>query len=202
MTEATGMQVFVGKGVTTDGGTNAIIQADASPMNKLFVVALGEQAHLVKTIENQYGFWLQDDCGGKTQIWTSDGGFQGNSELIDVYHYDLFIPSVVLEMEGEKLTDATPMCRAYFDKQIESLRSKLTTQDVNGFRTDQIGDALHRREVKGRILNIIFCYLYTGREEQAHEVLRQLWPTNDSDRLWEAILKARTAGVLSQVPPR
>jgi hypothetical protein len=199
--DATGMQVFVGQGVTTDEGTNVIIQADAS-MYKVFVVSLGEHAHLLKTIENHYGFWLQDDCGGEIRIRTLDGAFQGNSDLIDVYHYDLFTPPVVFEMEGEKLIDATPACRPYFDRQIESLRSRLTTEDVSGFRTNQIADAFHRGEVKGRILNVIFCYLYTGREAQAQEILRQMWPSNDADRLWQSILKLRTAGVLSQVPAR
>lgn len=197
--EATGMQVFVGMGVTTDDGTNAIIQADASPMNKLFIVSLGERTRLLRTIENQYGFWLQDDCSGRIRIWTSDGAFQGNADLLDVYHYDLFTPRVVFEMEGEKLIDATPKCRVYFDNQIESLRSRLPADDINEFRTNRIADAFHRGEVKGRILNIIFGYLYTDRETEAQKVVQQMWPSNDANRLWQSILKLRSAGVLSQV---
>jgi hypothetical protein len=197
--DATGMQVFVGTGATTDGGPNAIIQADASPMYKLFIVSLGEHARLLRTIENQYGFWLQDDCGGRIRIWTSDGVFQGNPDLVDVYHYDLFIPGVVFEMEGEKLIDATPKCRLYFDKQIESLRSRLPADDINRFRTNRIADDFHRGEVKGRILSIILCYLYTDRETEAKQVLQRMWPSNDADRLWQSILKLRSAGVLSQV---
>jgi hypothetical protein len=200
--DATGMQVFVGMGVTTDGRPSAIIQADAPSPYKLFIVSVGEHTRLLRTIENRYGFWLQDDCGGKIRIWTSDGAFQRNSDLVDVYHYDLFTPGVVLEMEGEKLIDATPECRAYFDKQIESLRSRLPAGDVNRFRTNQIADAFHRGEVKGRILSIIFCYLYTHRETQAQEVLQQMWPSNDASRLWQSILKLRWSGVLSQVDRR
>ena len=197
--EAGAMQVFVGIGVTTDDRTNALIQADASPVNKLFIVSLGEGARLLRTIENRYGFWLQDDCGGKTRIWTSDGAFQENSDLVDVYHYDLFTPPVVFEMDGEKLIDATPKCREYFDKQIESLRSRLPADDINRFRTNRIADAFHRGEVKGRILSIMFCYLYTNREIEARTVLQQMWPSDDADRLWQSILKLRSAGVLSQV---
>ena len=197
--DATGMQVFVGMGVTTDGRPNAIIQADASSPYKLFIVSIGEHTRLLRTIENQYGFWLQDDCGERIRIWTHDGAFQGNSDLVDVYHYDLFTPAVVLEMEGEKLVDATPECRVYFDKQIESLRSRLPADDINGFRKNQMADAFHRGEVKGRILSIIFCYLYTDRETEAQEVLQQMWSSNDADRLWQSILELRSAGVLSQV---
>src|ERR1035437_9011350 len=138
--DSTGVQVFVGVGVTTDGNPKTIIQADTSPLYKLFIVSLGEHPRLLRTIENEYGFWLQDDCGGKIRIWTSDGAFEGNPDLIDVYHYDLFTPNVVFEMQEEKLLDATPKCRLYFDKQIKSLRSRLTENDVNRFRTNQIAD--------------------------------------------------------------
>jgi hypothetical protein len=203
--DATGMQVFVGMGLTTDGRTNAIIQADAAPY-KLFIASLGERTRLLTTIENQYGFWLQDDCDGRIRISTSDGAFQGNSDLVDVYHYNLFTPRVVFETEGKNLIDATPTCRAYFDKQIESLRSRLLADDVNGFRTNRIADAFHRGEVKGRILSIIFriiyCYLYTGREKQAQDVLRQMWPSNDADRPWQSILNRKGSSSNSNAASR
>ncbi len=137
---ATGMQVFVGVGVTTDGNANAIIQADTFNPYKLFIVSLGKHPHLVRALENQYGFWLQDDCGGRIRIWTSDGAFQKDPDLADVYHSDLFTPEVVFELQEEELVDATSECRVYFDKQIESLRSGLTEEDANRFRTNRIAD--------------------------------------------------------------
>lgn len=193
---STGMQVFVGVGVTADGSPNAIIQADDFNPYKLFVVSLGEHPRLVRTIENQYGFWLQDDCGGRVRIWTSDGAFAMDPDLADVYHRDLLTPDVVLELQGESLVDATPICRAYFDQEIESLRSKLRERDIQRFRGHQIKDDFYRGQVKGKILKIIFSYLYTGRETEAKRFLQQMWPSNDSERLWRSILELRSEGVL------
>jgi hypothetical protein len=202
--DAWGLQVFVGIGVTTDGSRNAVIQAetDTSVPIKLFVVSLGENPRLLRMIENQYGFWLQNDCGGRIRIWTADGAFQGYPDLIDVYHYDVFTPVVVFEIQGEVLIDATPECRLYFDKQIESLRSQLPENDINRFRTNEIADSFHRGEVKGWIVSLIFCYLYTDRETEAKQVLQRMWPSNDADRIWQSIVQHRSDGVLSQVNPR
>jgi len=197
--DSTGMQVFVGVGVTTDGSPNAIIQADTFHPYKLFIVSLGEHSRLLRTIENQYGFWLQDDCGGRIRIWTSDGAFQEDPDLADVYHKDLFTPDIVFEIQEEKLVDATPKCRVFFDKKIRSLRSRLTEEDVNKFRTNRIADDFHRGQVKGEILKIIFCYLYTDRKREARQVLQRMWPSNDNDRLWQSIVKLRSEGVLSQM---
>jgi len=194
--DATGIQVFIGAGVTTDGHSNAIIQADTVNPYRLFVVSLGENARLLRTIENQYGFWLQNDCGGRIRIWTSDGAFAQDPDLDGVYHKDLYTPEVVFEIQDERLVDATASCREYFDKEISSLRSQLTPNDVKNFRANRIADDFHRGRVKGNILKIIFCYLYTGRGTQAREFLQQMWPSNDSDRLWQSIMKLRAEGVL------
>jgi hypothetical protein len=196
---STGMQVFVGVGVTTDGSPNAIIQADTPHPYKLFIVSLGEHPRPTRVIENLYGFWLQDDCGGRIRIWTSDGAFQQDSDLADVYHSDLFTPDVVFELQEERLVDATLKCRVYFDNEIRSLRSMLTEEELKRFRTNRIADDFHRGQVKGKILKIIFCYLYTGRETEAKQVLQQMWPSNDSDRLWQSIVKLRSEGVLSNL---
>ncbi|HTZ47602.1 MAG TPA: hypothetical protein VMH20_08430 [Verrucomicrobiae bacterium] len=196
---ASGMQVFVGVGVTTDGRPNAVIQADTFSPYRLFIVSLGEHARLLRTIENQYGFWLQNDCGGRIRIWTADGAFQKDHDLDDVYHRDLFTPDVVFELENDRLVDATPSCREYFDKEASSLRSQLKEDEVKSFQAGRIADEFHRGQVKGKILKIVFCYLYTGRENDARQFLQQTWPSSDAERLWKSIVKLRSEGVLSNV---
>jgi hypothetical protein len=191
---ASGMQVYVGVGVTTDGTSNAVIQADNPP--KLFVVSLGERPRLLRTIENQYGFWLQNDCDGRIRIWTLDGSFQNDPDLADVYHGDLFTPDVVLELQGKTLVDATPKCRVYFDQEIESLRSSLKERDIQKFQAHQVTNSFDRGQIKGKILKATFCYLYTGREAEAKQFLQQTWPNDDRDRLWRSILRLRSEGVL------
>jgi len=59
------MQVFAGKDFAGDDEPVAIVQADDESPYRLFVVSLGSHPGLVKTIENNYGFWLGDDCDDK-----------------------------------------------------------------------------------------------------------------------------------------
>ena len=196
--DAWSMQVFVGAAVTADGRPNAIVQADGQP-ERLFVVSLGEHARLLRTIENAYGFRLQNDCGGKIRIWTSDGAFQDDPDLRGVYHNGLFTPDVVLEMRDDRLLNATPDCREYFDREISSIRSHVSEQEFENFRANRIADDFRKGQVKGYILKIAFCYLYTGREQQAKEFIDRIWPSNDSARLWQSIIKLRSEGVLRSV---
>lgn len=196
--DAGGMQVFVGSGLTADVSPNAMIQADGSPY-QLFVVSLGEHARLLRTIENTYGFWLQNDCGGEIRIWTADGAFQNDPDLRDVYHNDLFTPDVVFAMRGDGLVDATPDCRKYFDREITLIRSYVSEQEFQNFRANRIADDFRRGQVRGYILKIAFCYLYTGREQQAKEFIDRVWPSDDSARLWQSITKLRSEGVLRNV---
>jgi hypothetical protein len=195
--EGRGVQVFVGS-ITLDGHKSAVIQADAHPY-QLFIVSLGAHARLLRTIENQYGFWLQTDCGGRPRIWTSDGAFQDDSDLDGVYHRDLFTPSVVLGLVDGELVDATPSCRIYFDQEIRTLRSQTAKEDVEKFRANQIADEFDRGRVKGNILKMFFNYLYTGREVEAREVLREMWPDDDRERLWRSVVSLRSQGVLSRI---
>jgi len=197
--DAGGIQVFIGLGVTTDGTPNAVIQADTFDPFRLFIVSLGEHSKLLATIENQYGFWLQDDCGGRIRIWTADGAFSKYHDLDDAYHKDLFTPEVVFEIQNGRLVDATPGCREYFDKEISSLRSTLTENDVKNFRSGRITDDFHRGRVKEKILKMVFDYLYTDRQQSAREILQQMWPSDDSERLWQSILKLRSEGILTNI---
>jgi hypothetical protein len=52
------------------------------------------------------------------------------------------------------------------------------------------------RDARYNALMIVFAYLYSGREEQAHQTLRDLWPPFDQERIWNLILEARRNGIL------
>lgn len=198
-----GMQVFAGKGLAGDDEPVVIVQADDVSPYRLFVVSLGSNPGLVKTIENNYGFWLRDDCDDEhLRIWTSDEAFQGDKELVNVvYHYDLMVPEIALELHGTKLVDATPNCKAYFDEQVRLVRSLLESGDITRFRAGKITDDFHRGEVKGYVLKIVFAYLYSGRESEAHSVLSEMWPQKDTARIWNWIIEKRSEGTLRQTVP-
>jgi hypothetical protein len=198
---APSMQIFVGHGLAAVAAPFALVQANlfASGSNKLFIISLGQSPHLVQTVDNRYGFWLQDDCDGQLRIWTSDGAFQNNTDLIDVYHHDVFTPPVVFEVRQGELFDATSECRQYFDKAIADARSKLSEQKIETFRSGGTPEEAAQGLVRGRILYIVFCYLYTGRENEARQTLQRMWPPQDTDRLWKSVIKLRAEGVLAQI---
>lgn len=196
---ATGMQVFVGTGITADGNSAAVIQADTVNPYRLFIVSLGTHPVVISTIQNRYGFWLQDDCGSGITIWTADGAFQQFPEMNDVYHNDLYVPDVVLRVRDHNVVDATPECRTYFDGEIKTLQSRLSPSEINEFRQNRVKSQFRRGEIKGYILKIVFCYLYTDRDKDAKQALMEMWPANDEERIWTTILKLRSEGVLGQL---
>jgi hypothetical protein len=53
--------------------------------------------------------------------------------------------------------------------------------------------------VKAKVLEIVWCYLYSGREERAWRSLGEMWPASDVARIRAAILSARAHGIISQL---
>jgi hypothetical protein len=45
--------------------------------------------------------------------------------------------------------------------------------------------------VKAKVLEIVWAYVYSGREQQAWRSLTEMWPVTDADRIPTAILNAR-----------
>ena len=53
--------------------------------------------------------------------------------------------------------------------------------------------------MKAKILEIVWGYLYSGREQQAWRTLAEMWPAADVARIRAAILNARVRGISTQV---
>jgi hypothetical protein len=193
------LQVFAEEKFGAKKQPCAVVQVN-STSPRLFIVSLGKKPGLLKTVSNQYGFWFQDDCDDRNiKIWTSDGAFQGDKEMLSIYHYDLYVPRVVLDLQGEKLVDATPKCKKYFDKAIKNCKSRLKNADLVGFKNGTIKKKFHSGEVKGRILFIVFSYLYSGRELEAKQELEKMWPPADKQRIWNWMMEKRSNGILRQL---
>ncbi len=61
-------------------------------------------------------------------------------------------------------------------------------------------DRMHRlRITKAKVLEIIWSYLYSGRDQDAWRALADMWPPGDFDRIRTAILNARARGIRSQI---
>jgi hypothetical protein len=53
--------------------------------------------------------------------------------------------------------------------------------------------------VKVKVLDIVWSYLYSGREQEALHSLAEMWPEADLDRIRAALLNQRARGIRSQL---
>jgi hypothetical protein len=147
------------------------------------------------------------DLDGKVEIWTDDAAAVDGFENLRLNSLD-FAPPVVLRFTRGRLLDASAEFRAYFDQKIADQRAKLSPQDLADFKASDgklpaapaaAADQLHRLQgIKMRVLEIVWSYLYSGREQEAWRSLAGMWPSADVDRIRTALLNMRSHGVLSQ----
>jgi hypothetical protein len=52
---------------------------------------------------------------------------------------------------------------------------------------------------KVKVLEIVWCYLYSGREQDAWKTLAEMWPSSDLNRIRTAIVDAQARGLRAQV---
>src|SRR5260370_35069874 len=69
----------------------------------------------------------------------------------------------------------------------------------NFLSAEQLERMSRLRVVKIQALEIVWAYLYSGREQEAWHSLADLWPAGDVERIRSAILKARDRGIRAQV---
>src|SRR5205807_6539531 len=61
-------------------------------------------------------------------------------------------------------------------------------------------ERMHRlRTVKIEALEVVWAYLYSGREQDAWNALAEMWPVADVQRVRVALLLARSRGIRAQV---
>jgi hypothetical protein len=60
-------------------------------------------------------------------------------------------------------------------------------------------ERIHKlRQVKIRVLEITWAYLYSGREQQAWNTLAEMWPASDVPRIRKAILEVHSRDIPGQ----
>ena len=172
------------------------------------IYALEKPPRLVRTITGG-GFYRAADANldGQIEILTNDmaavEGFDGLTAA-DV----AFPPACVLRFEGGRLLDASAEFRSYFDHVIMAVQSKIDPQLLHAFKLSDgklqprdasaIAQPQDLRSVKIQILEIVWAYLYSGRDQQAWRSLAEMWPSDDVERIRAAITAARARGVHSQ----
>lgn len=124
-----------------------------------------------------------------------DGAFDYFDE---VCHACSPFPLVYLRLDGSNLVDISHEYASNYDEIIRHSQKALTGEDRRRLKalTEKPSDAEPVREARYNALTIVFAYLYSGREERAHQALQEFWPRFDQERIWNLITETRRNGIL------
>ncbi|MFZ0774640.1 MAG: hypothetical protein ACLP56_19610 [Candidatus Sulfotelmatobacter sp.] len=173
------------------------------------IYSLQKPPRLLRTIAGGDFFSAADtDLNGKIEIWTGDVKAVTGLEGLVPGELD-FAPTMALRFEHNRLVDVSAEFQSHFDEQIAKVRAKVSAQDLSDFRdsdgklagTSSLAlDRMHRlRTTKIRVLEVVWSYLYSGRDQEAWRSLAAMWPPGDVDRIRAAISNARARGIRSQI---
>jgi len=176
------------------------------------IYSLEKPPRLLRTITGGDSFSAADtDLDGRVEIWTDDSAAVDGFEHLDVRQLD-FAPPIVLRFANGQLLDVSAEFQPYFDQEIAKVRAQLDAQQLSDFKSsdgrlapDGFSSLEDLRQndyllgVKLKVLEIVWSYLYSGREEEAWHALAGMWPPADVDRIRAAILQARARGIRAQV---
>jgi hypothetical protein len=157
------------------------------------------------------------DLDGKVEIWTHDAAAIDGFDNISFRSLE-FPPTVVLRFEQKKLIEVNTEFLPEFDKQITALRAELNARDLGEFKQSNgtlvsasfvpVDQQQRLLKTKTKILEIVWSYFYSGREEDAWKALHEMWPEADAERVRTFMMQARARGIRAQVegvsdrPPR
>ena len=172
------------------------------------IYPLEKPPHLLRTITGGDFFSSCDtDLDGRVEIWTDDAAAVKGLENLALGELD-FVPTLVLRFSHGRLLDVSPEFQAYFDSEIAKVKAGLHSQDLQDFKNSDdrltsppslAAEQLHRlRITKIKVLEIVWSYLYSGREEQAWRALGEMWPAGDVSRIRTEIWNARARGIRAQ----
>jgi hypothetical protein len=173
------------------------------------IYSLQRPPKLLRTLTGGRFFDAADtDLDGQVEIWTDDTAAFNNFDHVPLAEFD-FAPPLVLRFEKGKLLDVSSEFVADFDQRIEKVRAQLRPEDLRDFKNSDgrlqtldssLAAQIHRlREVKTKVLEIVWLYLYSGHEQEAWHSLADMWPASDVERIRELVVKGRAAGILTQL---
>ena len=173
------------------------------------IYSLQKHPQLLRTIEGGSSFRASDvDLDNRVEIWTDDAAAINQFENFSLSEFD-FVPTTVLRFEHKQLLDVSSEFQSSYDHAISEQRAKLEKLDPKAFKESDgrlapdgtiPAERMHRlRQTKIAVLEIIWAYLYSGREQQAWATLTDFWPEKDAERIRGEIVKARNRGIRSQL---
>jgi len=173
------------------------------------IYSLSEPPQRLRVINGGEMYSAADtDLDGRVEIGTEDAAAVDGFEEIPLSSLD-FAPPMMLRFERKQLIDVSAQFRPEYDRRIAALRAQLDDAQVKAFRqSDGTLKALfpplpmewaRLRRTKVIVLEIVWCYLYSGRQQEAWNTLAEMWPPSDLDRIRAAILDARARGIAHEV---
>jgi hypothetical protein len=173
------------------------------------IYSLEKPPRLLRTITGGEFFSASDmNLDGNVEIWTNDAAAVNGFENLTLGELDS-APTAILGFAHGQLRDVSAEFQSYFDNEIARMRSGIQPHDLEDFKnsdgklqeipTPVSTERLHRlRAVKIRVLEVVWAYLYSGRDQEAWRFLAEMWPQVDADRIRAALMKARAVGIRSQ----
>jgi hypothetical protein len=183
--------------------------SDSEPVYQIF--SLTKPPQLLYTITGGDRYSAADaDLDDRVEIWTDDAAGVDGFERLPRKDLDL-VPTVVLRFEKKRLVDVSSEFRSHYDAQISNIRALLDPHDLADFKQSdgvlssskyRSGEELHSLiRTKIAVLEIVWSFLYSGRESNAWSALEEMWPSSDVERIRVAIVNARQHGILQGVEP-
>jgi hypothetical protein len=183
-----------GEDLFGDGYPSLVLQDNSGGAHCCYtyqIVSLAKPPVILKPIENETAFYFfKDKASGQYRIMTSDGAFDYFDGLC---HACTPFPRVVLKVDHDGLHDVSPQFIEQYDSEIAFARAKIPEGEEGKFVESDFNDG------RTTALEIVFSYLYSGRETLAWQTLDRMWPANDRARIKKLILDTRAKGFLSQL---
>lgn len=193
------------------GGPVVAFQSKKSDIDKLMtyqIYSLKKPPRLLRTITGGDYYNAQDyDLENRIAIWTDDAGAADGFENLPLSSFD-FPPTVVLQFEKKRLIVVSAEYQPFYDHLIEKIRAQLTPAALAEFRKSDgklssvsslpLGNMHTLLRTKIEVLEMVWAYLYSGREQEAWNELAKMWPSADLDRIRGVIQKAQAHGIIRQ----
>ena len=190
--------VIAGRDVNGDGSPDLVLESYSGGVHccwTYYFISLGIKPGLILKLENNRDIGFYKAKNGTVEMVTLDGAFDYFDE---VCHACSPFPLVHLRLDGANSVDISVEYINEYDEIIRDSRKALTKEERQRLKalTEKPSDAEPVMEARYNALMIVFAYLYSGREEQAHQALQELWPRFDQERIWNLIIETRHNGIL------
>ena len=183
-----------GEDLFGDGHPSLVLEAYSGGAHCCYtyeIVDLGEQPLILRPIKNEAPFFFfKDPASQQYRIMTGDGAFDSFDGMC---HACAPFPRVVLRADRAGLHDVSAQFVEQYDSEIAFAQAKFAPGEISKFQISDFKDA------KAVLLEIMFSYLYSGRDAQAWQTLDQTWPAADRERIKNLILKTKATGILSRL---